>query len=124
MQKGHRLQIACKGCKQPIEFSVFELEKGMHQIECAQCHKIYLFEDETLLRQIKLFDTLCRTIRDSEEILSHTAVGIDVGDRHVKIPYKILLSRLSSNLDLKVGDEHISMNQVKMSLNLFKKDKK
>lgn len=109
MQKGHRLQIACKGCKKPIEFSVFELEKGDHKIECAFCQKIYVFEDETLLRQIKLFDTLCRTIRDSEEILSQTAVGIDVGDRHVKIPYKILLSRLSSNLDLKVGDEHVSI---------------
>lgn len=109
MQKGHRLQILCKACKEPIQFSVFELEKGSHQIQCKSCDKTYLFDDEVLVRQIKKFDTLCRTIRDSEEILSNTSVGIDVSDKHVKVPYKILLTRLSSSLDLIVGDQPLSI---------------
>lgn len=105
MQKGHRLQILCKGCKSPLFFSVFELEKGNHLIQCPTCQKAYLFDDEGLIRQIKKFDNLCRAIRDAEEILSQTTVGIDVGERHVKVPYKILLSRLSSSLDLNIGGE-------------------
>jgi len=105
MQKGHRLQIQCKGCKTPLFFSVFELEKGAHLLKCATCQKSYLFDDEGLIRQIKKFDTLCRAIREAEEILSLTTVGIDVGERQVKVPYKLLLSRLSSSLDLNIGGE-------------------
>jgi hypothetical protein len=109
MQKGHRLQIKCKSCKEPICFSVFELEKAKHQLECEHCQRKYAFSDEALLRQIKMFESLCRTIKDSEEILSNTAIGIDVGDRHVKIPYKLLLTRLSSSLDLLIDGEPLSI---------------
>lgn len=109
MQKGHRLQFTCKGCKQHIQFSIFDLEKSDHSLHCFHCQKSYLFSDETLIRQLKKFETLCRTISDSEEILSHTSVGVDVGDRHVKIPYKLLLTRLSSCLDLMIDGEPVSI---------------
>jgi DNA-directed RNA polymerase subunit RPC12/RpoP len=109
MQKGHLLQFKCIGCSESIEFSVFELESDGHLLECSHCQKRFLFSDETLRRQIRKFENLCRTIKDSEEILSETAVGIDVGDRHVKIPYKLLLTRMSSSLDLKIGDQKVSI---------------
>ena len=110
MQKGHRLQLNCQACKQPIHFSIFEIEKGEHIIECSHCQKKYAFSDETLVRQIKKFEKLCRTIQESEEILSNTSVGVDVGERHVKIPYKLLLARLSSSLDLKIGNEPLTIS--------------
>src|SRR5690242_15916590 len=106
MQKGHHLQFDCQGCKKPIRFSVFQLESAT-PIMCEQCQKAYQFSDPTLIRQIKKFEALCRQICDSEEILSNTAVGIDVGDRHVKVPFKLLLTRLSSRLDLRIGDQPI-----------------
>lgn len=109
MQKGHKLQFKCIACKEPISFSVFELEKDEHLLCCGYCAKNYIFSDENLVRQIKKFEILCRTIKDSEEILSDTAVGVDVGDRHIKIPYKLLLTRMSSSLDLKIGDEPVSI---------------
>jgi hypothetical protein len=107
MQKGHNLQFDCQGCKKPIRFSVFELEKA--SIQCPHCQKTYAFSDPTLIRQIKKFEALCRQISESEEILSNTAVGIDVGDRHVKVPYKLLLTRLSSCLDLKIGNQTVAI---------------
>lgn len=109
MQKGHNLQFDCQGCKKPICFSVFELEQAAKPIQCPHCEKTYAFSDPTLIRQIKKFEALCRQICDSEEILSSTAVGIDVGDRHVKVPFKILLSRLSSCLDLMIGKQPMSI---------------
>lgn len=109
MQKGHRLHFKCKDCQELIHFSVFELEKGGHKLHCSQCQKHYALCDDALIRQIKKFETLCRTICDSEEILSQTAVGVNLGDRQVKIPYKILLTRLSSSLDLKIEDEPVSI---------------
>lgn len=109
MQKGHMLQFNCQGCRHPVRFSVFDLEARDPLISCTQCQKKYALNDETLKRQLRKFEALCRQILESEEILGNTAVGIDVGEHHVKIPYKLLLTRLSSSLNLKIGDEQISI---------------
>jgi hypothetical protein len=110
MQKGHLLQFCCQGCQHPIQFSVFELEKKEEgQIPCKECGMIYDFSDDSLLRQLRKFENLCRQIHLSEEILSNTSVGIYLGDREIKIPYKLLLTRLNSTLDLTVGDRPLTI---------------
>lgn len=109
MQKGHLLQFNCIKCKCPVSFSVFDLEGKESKIGCSQCEKIYSLNDETLKRQLRKFVALCLQLVESEEILSHTAVGIDVGEHHVTIPYKLLLTRLNAMLDLKFGSETISI---------------
>lgn len=109
MQKGHLLQFNCQQCKTPIDFSIFELDKKANFVQCPQCEKKYAFNDETLIRQLKKFASLCRQIIESEEILGNTTVGIDVGDKHVKVPYKLLLTRFTSSLDLIMGGEPVSI---------------
>lgn len=109
MQKGHLLQFNCLKCKQPINFSVFELDSKNGIIECTHCEKKYALNDETLKRQLRKFAALCEQLVESEEILSQTAVGIDIGDKHIKIPYKLLLTRLNSTLNLKFGTEDVSI---------------
>lgn len=109
MQKGHILQFCCQKCQQAVQFSVFEIEKDSHELFCSNCHTAYDFSDETLKKQLRLFQDLCIQIRKSEEILSNTSVGIYVGDREVKIPYKLLLSRLNSTLDLVVGERPLTI---------------
>lgn len=109
MQKGHLLEFNCQSCQQPIQFSIFELDRENTQLTCSNCKKKYILNDETLKRQLKKFAALCRQLIESEEILGNTAVGVDVGDRHVSIPYKLLLTRLSSSLDLKIGNETLSI---------------
>lgn len=104
MQKGHTLQFECIDCKKPVSFSVFDLDHHS-LIGCQFCKKSYSFSDPVLMRQLKKFEALCRQIRESEEILGNTSVGIDVGERRVKVPYKLLLTRLSSCLELKIGDQ-------------------
>ncbi len=110
MQKKHNLQFGCQGCKNPVCFSIFELDNPSSQVVCSQCKKKYAFSDETLKRQLKKFEALCRQLVDSEEILSNTAVGIDIGEHQVKVPYKILLTRLSSTLDLIIGDQPVTIS--------------
>lgn len=92
-----------------LEFSIFELDMPGHSIQCMACQKKYVFNDETLIRQLKKFALLCRQIIDSEEILSYTTVGIDVGEKHVKVPYKLLLTRFTSSLDLILGDQPVNI---------------
>lgn len=105
MQKGHKLQFNCKSCDELVRFSLFDNSP----IVCTHCDKKYLFEDEVLLRQLKKFEALCRQVVDSEEILGNASIGIDMGDQRVKIPYKLLLTRLNSSLDLMIGDQPLSI---------------
>lgn len=109
MQKGHILQFDCQECKKTIEFSIFEIDQSGHCISCSGCKKNYVFKDQTLLRQLKKFADLCKQIIESEEILGNTTVGIDVGEKHVKVPYKLLLTRFTSSLDLIMGDRPVSI---------------
>lgn len=109
MQKGHHLEFECLGCQTPVVFSIFELDKSEAPVVCSSCNKKYLLQDETLKRQLKKFEALCKQIVDSEEILGSTSIGIDVGEHQVKIPYKLLLTRLNSSLDLTIGDQKVSI---------------
>lgn len=109
MQRGHSLEFSCQSCKKPVRFSLFEIEEEP-KVLCPHCKKSYLFDDEILKRQLKKFEALCRQIRESEEILGATSVGIDVGEKQVKIPFKLLLTRLSSCLDLHVGNEPFTIH--------------
>lgn len=110
MQKGHVLHFKCYSCKNPLHFSIFDLDKNNNQLLCSNCSLCYDFSNETLKRQITKFELLCRQIQDSEEILSNTAVGVYVGDREIKIPFKILLSRLNSTLDLMIDNHPVTIN--------------
>ncbi len=109
MQKGKNLQFDCQKCKNSVNFSLFDLENSNAFLTCSHCNKKYIFQDATLLRQLKKFEALCKQIWDSEEILGSTSVGIDVGETHVKVPYKLLLTRFNSSLDLIIGDKPISI---------------
>lgn len=103
MQRGHSLEFECRQCQKNINFSIFEIDQK--DIICPHCSKKYCFDDEVLIRQLKKFEALCRQIRESEEILGGAYVGVDTGDKSVKIPFKLLLTRLSSRLDLKLNQE-------------------
>ena len=110
MQKGHFLHFDCLRCQKSVNFSIFDLERSQGTLKCNDCSEVYSFQDETLLRQLKKFESLCRQISECEEILSDISVGIDIDGRTVRVPYKILLARLSSTLDLTIGDKPITID--------------
>lgn len=110
MIMGHKLQIHCQGCEGPILFSVLDQEGFNGIVPCKKCGKKYAFQDETLLRHLQQFEALCKQIHASSEILGGTAIAIDVGSHHVKVPFNILLTRLSSVIELNVGGEKFSVS--------------
>ncbi len=110
MQKGHVLHFDCQKCKKNLDFSIFELKQTNCEISCPECGQAYSFKDENLIRQLQKFEKLCRQIMDSEEILGDVNVGIDIDGLQVKVPYKILLARLGSTLDLKIGNTPLSID--------------
>lgn len=109
MKKGHHLEFACLDCKKPVQFSLFEIDNEQNIVCCSSCEKKYFFADTVLKRQLKKFESLCRQIVESEEILGNTSVGIDVGEHKVLVPYKILLTRFSSSLELQLGSQKVNI---------------
>lgn len=107
MQNGHKLQFHCQSCQEPVVFSVLDPNHFKDTVACTQCGKRYVFEDETILRHLKQFEALCRQIHASEEILGSTGVAIDVGSHHVTVPFNILLTRLSSVIELKMHGKKV-----------------
>lgn len=109
MQKGYHLVFTCQSCQHPVPFSVLDLKHEEGDIHCAGCGVCYRFGDPTLRRQIEKFEALCEQIAESEEILSNTSVGIHVSGQEVRVPYRILLTRLNSKLDLVMGDQKLTI---------------
>lgn len=108
MQKGHTLHFKCLSCHTPVHFSIFDLDNHL-SIPCHSCTKKYAFTDPILIRQLKKFEALCYHIHNAEEILGNANVGVDVGEHHVKVPYKLLLTRLNSTLDLTMEGRKVSI---------------
>lgn len=108
MQKGHTLHFKCLSCGTPVHFSIFELESNKN-LPCEGCAKKYAFSDPALIRQLQQFEALCRQIHASQDILGNASIGIDVGEHHIKVPYKLLLTRLSSSLDLTMDGQKVAI---------------
>lgn len=108
-QKGHVLSFPCTHCKNEIVFSLFDLEQNNDVVTCSHCKQHYVFNDPQLKRQLRLFEALCRQIKDSEEILGNSSVGVDIGNNKVQIPFKLLLTRFNSQLNLQLGTEKVQI---------------
>ncbi len=109
-QKGHTLALPCTKCHHHLPFSIFELDKSNGLLTCPHCKQTFLFNDPKLLQQLRKFEALCLHIKDAEEILGNTNVGVDVGPHHVKIPYKLLMTRFNSTLNLQLGQEQVTIS--------------
>lgn len=77
-------------------------------VHCPRCGKKYAF-DEAIMRQLRQFEALCKQIHASKEILGNSSIAIDVGSHHVKVPFNILLTRLSSVIELNMGGKNITI---------------
>lgn len=104
------LEFNCCDCDAEIPFSLADAAEKTTVIECPQCLKKYGFGSSPLQKKLKLFIALCSTIRDCEEILGDANVAVDVGPNKVKVPFKLLLTRLRSTIDLKIGDKTICVS--------------
>lgn len=103
------LHFPCRSCKKQLVFSVLEIEATGSTLTCPNCKHCYRFNDKNFSRQLKKFVKLITQINESQEILSHTHVGVDVGEYHIEIPYKLLLTRLNSTVELQFEEEPLKI---------------
>lgn len=104
MQKGSQLTFPCLACQNQVAFSLWQLHKEEEEVTCPHCAALYAFNDPHLQRQLQKFEALCRQLVESEEILADTSVGVMLHGQQVLVPYRILLTRFHSTLQLRMGD--------------------
>ena len=76
-------------------------------LTCDDCGKKYFF-NEQFLDQIIRFEKLVEAVHNVKDMLDTTNVAVAFGDEEVKIPYRLLLTRLNTMLTLKIdGKETI-----------------
>jgi len=109
VQVGNNLEFRCikDGCGQLVKFSVFDVSKN-HSLRCAACGKEYTLGEE-LVAKLDKFEKLCRAVSEAEDILSDTNVAINVYSHEVQIPFRLLLTRLNTQLNLTVGGKDIQI---------------
>ena len=106
----HLFSLACTECSTDIDIPLKSLSTLPLIVQCSQCKKQYGFHDSTIVQQMTQFISLCKELKASEDILSHTSIAVQVGSQEVKIPFKILLTRLRSTLDLMVGGKKMVLS--------------
>ena len=108
MSEDGNIEFECvkDDCTEVVGFSLREVEKGS-KIVCSACKKEYHL-DRSLVDKLKSFEQLVQAVKSSRDILGNTSVGVTVDKRTVKIPYRLLLTRMTTMLDLKIGDQSLT----------------
>ena len=88
-------------CKEILSFSILAVDERT-AVRCAGCGKEYVFNGE-LRGKFQKFARLVEAVRDAEDILGQTNVGLDIMGHSVQVPYRILLTRMNTFLTLDIG---------------------
>ncbi len=102
------IEFICLGesCRNIIPISVLKIENSKNVV-CKKCGKKYIFNEE-LIGKIKKFEKLIITVREAEDILGNTNVGIHLDGHEVKLPYRLLLTRMNTLLTLDIGGQEFT----------------
>jgi hypothetical protein len=106
---GFSINVHCTHCDSLVCIPYHPTKKLPWIAKCPGCGKQFGIESPTIARQVKLFIDLCQQIKASEEILANAAIAVTVGSTEVKIPFRLLLTRLKTSLDLDVGGKKLSV---------------
>ena len=96
-------------CNSSIQFNLLQLKDQNGKIKCKNCHKLYQFDKEFLAKLDKL-RTLILAVRDAEDILGDCNISVVSPAGEVKLPYRLLLTRLNTLISLNCEGKKLEFN--------------
>jgi len=108
--KGQKVEFKCvkDKCKGRITFLVNGMKK--HPVlKCGKCGNEYKFDKE-LISKLEMFDNLVKAVSDAKPILGDTNVALNFAGHSIKVPYRLLLTRLSTVLSLQMAGKTIDLS--------------
>ena len=113
MTDQQKLEFNCpaEGCGEPVRFDLGLLGRETPEVFCPACGKTFLLSPE-VVGKLELLRELIAALRKARPILGEAGVGIEVGGHKVVVPYFLLLTRMTSELALKIEDDQLSFRFV------------
>jgi hypothetical protein len=96
-------------CEEIIKFNIMGLKKTKGLLSCPHCHRQYQFNTQFIEKLDKLRNILF-AIHHGEEILGDSNVAVTTPAGEVKVPYRLLLTRLNSILTLEIENHKVDFS--------------
>jgi len=96
-------------CSNTVRFNVMELHREKGRISCPACHLEYRFKAD-FVGKLKRLRRLVFAVMEAEDILGDASVAVTTGAGDVRIPYRLLLTRLNTIISLDVGGRKVDFN--------------
>jgi hypothetical protein len=104
----YNIEFKCidEKCDEFLCLSIKEIENNP-TVTCSGCRKTYTFNEDFIVK-MKKFEKLVLAVREAEDILGSTNVAINIKGHQIKVPYRLLLTRLNTLITLNIGGKEIS----------------
>ncbi len=96
-------------CNNAVRFNLMELRESRGRVRCTECHRQYSF-DAPFLDKLERLRSLIGAVMAAEDILGDVNVAVTTPAGEVKIPYRLLLTRLNTLITLQVGEKKVDFN--------------
>lgn len=108
MDSNCKIEFKCikDSCNSLVSFSINEIEND-GTVECSTCRKGYSFHPD-FVDKMRRFSRLVEAVQDAKDILGNVNVAVAVGEQEVKIPYRLLLTRMNTLITLKMDEGEIT----------------
>lgn len=108
MTDGQKIEFNCpeENCGEPVRFNLGLLGRPNPEVLCSACGKTHCLSPEAV-EKLDLLRELISTLRKARPILGEAGVGVEVGGHQVVVPYYLLLTRMTSQLALKIEDNQL-----------------
>jgi len=105
------LDFACidPDCQAAVQCNVMALEAADGRVTCPQCRREYVFESDFRAKFLRL-RSLILALREAEDILGDASVAVTTPAGEVKIPYRLLLTRLNTIITLEIEGKKIDFH--------------
>ena len=97
-------------CDEVIQFNLMQLRDNKGLLKCPACHRQYEFADDVFIEKLEKLRNLLLAVQDAEDILGDVNVGVTTLNGEVKIPYRLLLTRLNTMITLDVGGTKVDFH--------------
>ena len=112
MANEQKIELYCReeNCPGIIRFALDE-PGSLPSLECPRCQAPHRLP-EPVIEKLKLLAELITAVKKAEPILGDASVAVETENGRVLIPYFLLLTRMSTELALNIGDGAYRFNFV------------
>ena len=96
-------------CESVIKFNIMDLEESGGRVTCPECRREYDF-DRSFLDKLERLRTLILSVRAAEDLLGDVNVAITTSTEEIRIPYRLLLTRLNTIISIDIGGVKVDFN--------------